>query len=283
VADVQSGPAWIGKHVEDVELRFGRVEIFLAGIWRVKGAGLVPNGLPFWFEMIEWVRFAALVHAERIRNTGKQEENRNFLRSSFPNSFLDMRQLLLATRNRHKTQEFSQILGGDFEVRDLSENNGPAVEETGSTFAENASLKAVATSRRFPGLVVADDSGLEVDALNGAPGVFSARYAGANATDEANVARLLRELSGRSERSPFTARFRCVIAVARAGEVLHSFDGTVEGTIVDSPRGHGGFGYDPIFQPTGYDKTFGELPASVKNRISHRATAIRLLRAQLVG
>lgn len=194
-----------------------------------------------------------------------------------------MHRLLLATHNPHKTREFSEILGAEFEVRDLSGDDGPAVEETGSTFAENAALKAVAISRRFPGLVVADDSGLEVDALRGAPGVFSARYAGPTATDEANVARLLWELSGRESERPFSARFRCVTAVAQDGELVHSFDGTVEGTIVGSPRGEGGFGYDPVFQPNGFDKTFGELPPTVKNQISHRAAATRLLRAALVG
>jgi len=204
-----------------------------------------------------------------------------FLRSCFPNSFCPMRQLLLATRNAHKTREFAEILGRHFIVRDLSgESDVPLVEETGSTFAENAILKAVAISRRFSELVVADDSGLEVDALDGAPGVYSARYAGPGASDKANVKRLLSELRQR-QAMPMTARFRCVLALARSGEVLETFEGAVEGTIVELPRGNSGFGYDPVFQPTGLTKTFAELAADEKNRISHRARAIQLLRRKL--
>jgi len=194
-----------------------------------------------------------------------------------------MRQLLLATRNAHKTREFSEILGPEIAVRDLSgESEAPVVEETGSTFAENATLKAVAVSNWFGGLVVADDSGLEVDALNGAPGVFSARYAGEDATDQENIARLLAELHRSGARSPFSARFRCVLALARNGEVLETVEGAVEGTIVEPPRGEGGFGYDPVFQPTGLTQTFGEIAPEEKNRMSHRARAIRLLRAAAV-
>ena len=193
-----------------------------------------------------------------------------------------MRHLLLATRNAHKTREFSEILGPDFTVRDLSgERELPAIEETGSTFVENAILKAVATSQHFGGLVMADDSGLEVDALNGAPGVFSARYAGRNATDRENVTRLLNELKQREDQSPFTARFRCVLVLAEDGEVRGTFDGAVEGIIVDSPRGTHGFGYDPIFQPAGFDQTMAELLPAEKNRISQRARAIRSLREAL--
>jgi len=193
-----------------------------------------------------------------------------------------MRQLLLATRNAHKTREFSEILGNEFAVRDLSaEPNAPAVEEKGKTFAENATLKAVAISQRFPGMVVGDDSGLEVDVLKGAPGVYSARYAGLNAKDSDNIARLFLELRKVSVGRPYSARFRCVLALARDGELLHAFEGVVEGTIVEPPRGSGGFGYDPVFQPEGLAQTFGEVGAETKNRISHRANAIRLLRAAL--
>ena len=193
-----------------------------------------------------------------------------------------MRHFLLATRNAHKTREFSEILGPAFSVYDLSgETDLPPNEETGSTFSENAILKAVATSRHFEGLIVADDSGLEVDALNGAPGVFSARYAGPNSTDQENVARLLNEMQRREAHRPFTARFRCVLALAQHGQVLGTFDGVVEGSIVDSPRGMHGFGYDPIFQPAGFDRTMAELLPEEKNRISHRARAIRWLREAL--
>jgi len=193
-----------------------------------------------------------------------------------------MRRLLLATRNAHKTREVSEILGPEFEVRDLSgEPDPPVVEETGSTFAENAILKAVAISKRFAGLVVADDSGLEVDVLGGAPGIYSARYGGPNATDKANIERLLSELRDCGEQPPFTARFRCVLALTREGDLLGTFEGAVEGTIAGAPQGHFGFGYDPLFQPMGFDQTFGELPSETKNKISHRAEAIRALRSAL--
>src|SRR5438046_9021046 len=155
------------------------------------------------------------------KESGTQEsrkETKIFLRSSFPNSFCRIRHLLLATRNSHKTREFCEILGPDFAVRDLSgEPEAPVIEEAGATFAENAILKALGISKRFPGLVVADDSGLEVNALSGAPGVFSARYAGTDATDAQNVARLLSELSALSDRSPFDARFRCLLDFASDG------------------------------------------------------------------
>jgi len=219
------------------------------------------------------------------KESGTQEsrkETKIFLRSSFPNSFCLMRQLLLATRNAHKTREFSEILGHGFVVRDLSgEPDAPVIEETGRTFAENAILKAVGISKRFPALVVADDSGLEVDALGGGPGVYSARYAGPNATDAENIALLLSELGKSSQGRPFTARFRCALAVARDGKVLNTVDGVIEGTIVDSPRGSSGFGYDPVFQPSGFGQTFGELSSETKNGISHRAVAIRALRSVL--
>jgi XTP/dITP diphosphohydrolase len=193
--------------------------------------------------------------------------------------------LLLATRNVNKTCEFAQILGTEFQVSDLSNlEKCPRIEEAGRTFRENAILKALAVSldrqlrdRRV--LVVADDSGLEIDSLGGAPGIFSARYAGENATDEANINKVLRELSEARERS---ARFRCVIALARDGKLLGTFQGAVEGAIVDRPRGVCGFGYDPIFLPDGFDKTFGELPAETKNKISHRARAIAALREALL-
>ena len=186
--------------------------------------------------------------------------------------------LLLATRNAHKTAEVRAILApAGWTVSDLlSHPDWPEVEETGATFADNAALKALAASVRLPGAVVlADDSGLEVDALDGAPGVFSARYAGPGADDAANRRQLLAELArvGALERRP-AARFRCHITLARDGARAGDFDGTVEGTLVPAERGAGGFGYDPLFVPEGYQQTFGELPAGVKNRLSHRARAL---------
>jgi len=199
-----------------------------------------------------------------------------------------MQPLLLATRNANKTREFRELLGEDFDVHDLSFFDEMAIpKENGRTFEENAMLKAVAASqdRRVQDrhlLVVADDSGLEVDALGGAPGILSARYAGETASDKENIDKLLSELARRN--APLdqrSARFRCVIALARESEMLGKFEGVVEGLIVDLPRGSLGFGYDPIFVPNGFDKTFGELPIELKNRISHRARAIRAFRAGL--
>ncbi len=188
-------------------------------------------------------------------------------------------ELVLATRNAHKTREFRELLGNQFEISDLASLAALALpEETGSTFEQNAILKAVAISRVVDKLVIADDSGLEVDALNGAPGIYSARYAGEKAGDDANLDKLLQELRNAAERS---ARFRCVIALAGAGKVLGTVEGVVDGTIVDQPRGIGGFGYDPVFQPTGLDLTFAEMAPQLKNRISHRGKAVAALREGL--
>jgi len=194
------------------------------------------------------------------------------------NSTHENHRLLVSTRNAHKVEEIRAILSSAFEVSDLAIlPEMPEVEETGTTFEENATLKAVAASLLFEGWVIADDSGLEVDALGGAPGVYSSRYAGADATDADNNALLLRNLDGvrGKERS---ARFRCVIVLARAGRKLAAFVGAVEGIIVNERKGAGGFGYDPLFVPDGYCETFGQLPAGVKNRLSHRAQALEKLR-----
>ena len=188
-------------------------------------------------------------------------------------------QLTLATYNQHKAREFQALLGDQFEITDLA--SLPSVElpeETGSTFEENAVSKAVTVSKAVAKLVIADDSGLEVEALAGAPGIYSARYAGEKANDTANVEKLLRELRNVTQRA---ARFRCVIALARAGQVLKTFTGVVEGEIVDAPRGDDGFGYDPVFQPAGFKQTFAEMSPEAKNGISHRAKAVAGLREEL--
>lgn len=186
--------------------------------------------------------------------------------------------LLVSTRNAHKVGEIRAILGPDFEVSDLSLlPDMPEVEETGTTFEENATLKAVAASLLFDGWVIADDSGLEVDALGGAPGVYSARYAGPQAVDADNNTLLLKNLDGVRGKDR-SARFRCVIVLARAGRKLAAFAGEVEGVIVNQHKGGGGFGYDPLFVPEGYCETFGQLPAEVKNSLSHRAKALAKLR-----
>ncbi|EDY17141.1 non-canonical purine NTP pyrophosphatase, rdgB/HAM1 family [Chthoniobacter flavus Ellin428] len=187
-----------------------------------------------------------------------------------------MPRLLIATKNAHKTEEIRAILGADWDVTDLNAHpEVPAPEETGATFAENAAIKAIAGSQLFPSYVLSDDSGLEVDALGGAPGVISARYAGPEATDADNRARLLGELAADSVRGKArSARFRCVMCVARDGAVLGTFDGAVEGVIINRERGEGGFGYDSLFVPAGYCETFGQLSAETKNKESHRARAL---------
>ena len=189
----------------------------------------------------------------------------------------------MATRNPHKTREFRQILGSDFTVCDLRAHSEISeIAETGTSFEENAKLKALAVSRKLPGLVIADDSGLEVDALGGAPGIYSARYAGANATNKERIDKLLEELARvDATKKQRGARFRCVLALVRNGKVLGTFEGIVEGQIADRPRGSRGFGYDPIFIPEGFEQTFGELPKEVKNATSHRAKAIRALADKL--
>lgn len=164
------------------------------------------------------------------------------------------------------------MLAGRFEVLDMSALPGvEPPEETEETFEENAALKALHAASHFDGLVLADDSGLEVDALGGAPGVYSARYAGENATDAENREKLMANLSEASDR---TARFRCVLAVARADRILLTCGGEVTGLIAKQASGTGGFGYDPIFLPEGLDQTMAELSAADKNALSHRGRAI---------
>jgi XTP/dITP diphosphohydrolase len=192
-------------------------------------------------------------------------------------------ELVVATRNRHKTREIQHILGPEFRVRDLRAYlEVSEIRENGTSFEENAKLKALAASRQLPALVIADDSGLEVDALGGAPGIYSARYAGANATERNKIGKLLRELARvHPTDDRRRARFRCVVTLAHNGNLLGTFEGIVEGRIADEARGDSEFGYDPIFIPDGFEQTFGEMPAEVKNAISHRAKAIRALADRL--
>ncbi len=193
-----------------------------------------------------------------------------------------MRTLLIATRNVHKTAEFEFLLRDEkFHIRDLGDITGLArVEEDGETFLENATIKGLKVSSACDDLVLADDSGLEVDALGGAPGVRSARFAGENATDQQNRERLIYEL-GLVGASVSAARFRCALVVAAWGEVLGSAEGVVEGRVITVERGVGGFGYDSLFIPQGCEKTFAELPATVKNTLSHRARAVEAIRPLL--
>ena len=185
-------------------------------------------------------------------------------------------ELLVATNNAGKIRELSQLLAGaPLRLRLLSEFGGVAeAEETGTTFAENAVIKALHYSAHAGLLTLSDDSGLAVDALGGAPGVYSARYAGADATYAERMARLLGEVEATGD-TQRRARFVCVIAVADpANNTVETFEGVCEGRLATEPRGTGGFGYDPLFIPDGHERTFGELPAAVKHSLSHRARAL---------
>lgn len=193
----------------------------------------------------------------------------------------DRSRLIIATRNRHKTHEIRALAGDRREVLDATDfPDFPEVEETGTTFLENATLKAVAISRLVDGWVLADDSGLEVDALGGRPGVWSSSFGGVEGDHARNNARLLAEMAEMDERG---ARFRCTMVLARAGSAVADFSGTVEGRISHQPSGGGGFGYDPLFVPEGHQQTFAELGEEVKNTMSHRARALALALGWLAG
>jgi XTP/dITP diphosphohydrolase len=180
--------------------------------------------------------------------------------------------LVVATRNSHKTREIRGMIGDRFEVVDATEfPDFPEIEETGETFLENATLKAEGISRCVAGWVLSDDSGLEVDALGGAPGVWSSSYGGEEGHHGKNNQRLMEEMEGVDDRG---ARFRCTMVLARDGVARAHFSGTVEGAIASGPSGGMGFGYDPLFIPAGYNRTFAELGDEVKGRLSHRARAL---------
>jgi XTP/dITP diphosphohydrolase len=193
-----------------------------------------------------------------------------------------MRALLLATTNRHKLDEFRTIFS-DLPFTLLSLNDiqlDMDVEETGTTFRENAELKARAYAQASGMLSLADDSGLEIDALGGAPGVYSARFAGPDATYQECFDILLAQLKD-VPMEQRTARFHCVISLAEPSGYLRSVDGTIEGVIANAPRGNNGFGYDPIFLVPALGQTTAELTAEQKNQISHRGRAARLARELL--
>jgi XTP/dITP diphosphohydrolase len=193
-----------------------------------------------------------------------------------------MKELLVATGNRGKFVEFKELLRDTvaklYSLEDFPEI--PAVEEDGATFAENAVKKAQSAALVTGKPVIADDSGLEVDALRGRPGVYSARFAGVGAGDAANNARLLGELA-ELPGGELTAAFRCVIALCLPGGSCRTFSGELNGIIVKEPRGTGGFGYDPLFLVPEYGLTLAELPLAVKNTISHRGKALALLKEHL--
>ena len=182
--------------------------------------------------------------------------------------------IVVATTNAHKVAEYRRLLAGqEVELQSLLDFPAcPPIEENGKTFAENAGIKAAAASSYCQAPAFADDSGLEVEALNGAPGIYSSRYA---PTDAERIARVLKELEGHENRR---ARFVCAIAIAVNGEVIETFEGEVRGTIAAAPAGENGFGYDPIFFLEEYGCTSAEISPEEKNAISHRGKALRAMK-----
>ena len=193
-----------------------------------------------------------------------------------------MNRLVIGTFNEGKVREIREMIAG-LPVEALSLADFDAVEEVpedGETFCENARRKALGLAKQLDAAVMADDSGLEVDALNGEPGVRSARYAGPGATYAQLVEKLLRQMRDVPE-GRRTARFRCCICLASPDGVLLEAEGVCEGRIILEPRGTGGFGYDPVFVPEGHARTFAEMSGDEKNRLSHRGAAVRTFSAEL--
>ena len=185
-----------------------------------------------------------------------------------------MKQLIFATHNAHKLEEVAAMLGNLVQLVSLTDLQcTEEIPENGFNLQSNALYKAQFVDERFRCDCFGDDTGLEVEALNGEPGVFSARYAGEPANSEANIEKLLKNLKGITNRN---AQFRTVIALIYR-QRIHYFEGVIKGRIIEERQGDHGFGYDSIFMPNGYDQTFAELPAEVKNTISHRGQAIRKL------
>ena len=194
-----------------------------------------------------------------------------------------MHELILATRNAHKAEEAQKILGEDFEVITQTEAGLGDIEvvEDGSTFEENAEKKAKVIAEHCGGCVIADDSGLCVDYLSGAPGIYTARFAGENATDNDNIDKLLRTLDGVLFNNR-TARFVCVIALCEKNKEPRFFRGECKGHISLVRRGTNGFGYDPIFIPNNYAVSMAELPDYIKNAISHRGRALAEFKKEIL-
>lgn len=195
----------------------------------------------------------------------------------------DYQQILVASKNHGKVQEILDILtDAGVSLACLADFPGlPDCEENGATFTENARLKSEFYSRLTGLPTLGDDSGLEVDALGGAPGIHSARYAGPGASDAERIAKLLSELAARPGRGR-TARFVCAVSLAEDGREVFAARGTCEGVISESPRGSNGFGYDPVFQVEGMERTYAELPDDEKNTLSHRGRALAQLRLFLL-
>lgn len=193
-----------------------------------------------------------------------------------------MREVVIATKNKGKALEFEQMFQPfQIQVKTLLDfPEFPEIEETGATFEENAIIKAESVMKETKAMVMADDSGLVIDALDGRPGVYSARYAGPEKDDEANIQKVLRELEG-VPLSKRTARFYCALALAIPGRETITVNGTCEGFITFEKKGTNGFGYDPIFFVQGYERTMAELLPNEKNKISHRAKALAKMRTIL--
>lgn len=193
--------------------------------------------------------------------------------------------IVLATRNRKKVEEMKRMFpGSTITFATLDAFPGcPEVHEDGQTFQANAKKKALAVARYTGCPALADDSGLEVKALNGAPGVFSARYAGEHADDKRNVTKILKEMRAVADKKERKARFVCCIVFALPDGKCRTFTGYVNGIIAERPKGHNGFGYDPIFYPVGHERTFAEMADLEKDALSHRGRAMQKFRTYLIS
>ncbi len=189
-----------------------------------------------------------------------------------------MKKIVFATNNIHKLEEIRNILNGEYEILSLKDINCfEDIPETSNTLEGNALLKAKYVKEKYGYDCFSDDTGLEVESLNNAPGVYSARYAGESKDTQANMKKILDELKNKSNRK---AQFRTVIVLI-SGSKIYQFEGIINGEIIQEPRGNTGFGYDPIFVPNGYNETFAELGNNIKNKISHRAKAVNKLKTFL--
>ncbi|HRD01529.1 MAG TPA: XTP/dITP diphosphatase [Candidatus Saccharicenans sp.] len=207
---------------------------------------------------------------------------RYWIWASWRSSSLTEKRLLLATTNKGKAREIKRLLSGlSFKLESLHDYpDFGQFQEKGKTFEENSRGKAIFYSLKYPGLVLAEDSGLEVEALEGKPGVFSARFSGQQSSDEKNIKKLLRLMKNLPE-SHRLARFTCVASLAWQGKILKVYKGQLRGKILFEPRGQNGFGYDPVFFYPPLRKTLAELTTAEKNEISHRSRALRKVRTYL--
>lgn len=189
--------------------------------------------------------------------------------------------LIFATQNQNKVREIREMLGDKFDIKSLADvGHFEDIEETGNTIEENSKIKADFVFEKFGEACFADDSGLEIDTLEGRPGVLSARYAGPQKSDDENMSKVLKELQTTSDRG---GQFKTVISLVLKDKKFIQFPGIIRGSIALEPKGSLGFGYDPIFIPEGYDLTFAQVPAKTKNKISHRAIAVQQLVSYLSG